>query len=320
MKKLFWGYHFPMSVYWEAQKNGGFTQLSLDFTSKCNYQCDWCFNKKLLNIVDEDILGIEARKKLITQSNFLGAKTLVVPGTGEPTLDINLKETIRHAYNLGMTTVIYSNLTGEMDSELLRWMYNHDVSLGIKLDSFQEEHFINRYHTTIRKYKVFRKNLDEIVRVYANSKVEIGENEAHRVIANMVLTKENLSEIKEISKFCRESDLPLFVRPVKPVDWANDNLDLWKKLGNGASVLYPEQELLDVANEYNTLFSPSSTIENHCAIYSFGLTVKGNGDVQLCPDHHDSRGVYNVCMDSLEKIIRDLNKDRVIRPKYCLML
>lgn len=318
-KKLFFGYHFPMKTYWENNKRGGFTQLSLDFTNLCNYKCDWCFNKKLLNTEDGSLLDIDARKKLIAQANELGAKTLVIPGTGEPTLDPYFKQTIGYAHSLGMITVIYSNLTGKLDADLIWWLYSHNVSIGIKFDSLHPAHFTRRYHTTTAMYEKFRDNLIEVLRVYEGSQVETKEDEAHRVIANMVLTRENITKVEILSYFCEKHNLPLFIRPVKPVDWAGENPVLWKKLGNRAGTLTPEQGLLNVANKYNTLFSPSSTTENHCAIYSFGLTVKSNGDVQLCPDHHNSKGMHNVRENGLDKIILSLNKARIIRSGYCVM-
>ena len=113
----------------------------------------------------------------------------------------------------------------------------------------------------------------------------------------------------------------MFIRPVKPVTWASNNPDDWKELGNLSGLLTPDQELVELANKHNTLFSPSSTLENHCAIYSFGLTVKNNGDMQICPDHHESRGSFgNVRDTNLKEILEKLNKQRILKPGYCVML
>ena len=317
--RLFRGYHFPMTIYWENYRKGGFTQLSLDFSSRCNYSCDWCFNKHLINKAEPEILSLGERMKLMENAVKLGAKTLVVPGTGEPTLDPCFTETIEKAHNLGLITVIYSNLTGKVNPELLRFMYNHNVSIGIKLDSFSSLYFKERYHTTEKKWKEFAQNLFTTLDVYANRPV-IEEEVVYRLIANMVLTKENIGEIDNISNFCKKNNLPLFVRPVKPVQWALIDLTLWKKIGNRSGLQTPENELVETAKKHNTLFSPSSTIENHCAIFSFGLTVKSNGDVQLCPDHHSSRGMFNIRKTPLHEIIGKINAQRKIEPGYCIML
>ena len=318
--KLFFGYHFPMASYWENYQKGGFTQLSLDFSSRCNYNCDWCFNKHLLNKDEPDILSLSERTKLMESAVELGAKTLVVPGTGEPTLDPYFVETIEKAYHFGLITVVYTNLTGKVNPNLIKFMHGHNVSLGIKLDSFSSLHFKERYHTTERKLEEFRQNLHTALEVYGNSQQVIKNGTSYRLIANMVLTKENATEVEAITHFCGQNSLPLFVRPVKPVQWALANPTLWKKIGNKAGLQSPERELLEIAQKHNTLFSPSSTVENHCAIFSFGLTVKSNGDVQFCPDHHGSRGMFNIRTTSLREIMKKMNSQRKVESGYCVML
>lgn len=318
--KLFYGYHFPMATYWENYRNGGFTQLSLDFSSRCNYKCDYCFNKHLLNKDEIDILSLSERVKLMEDAVELKAKTLVVPGTGEPTLDPYFMETIEKAHDLGLITVVYSNLTGKVTPEILRFMHERNVSIGIKLDSFSNSYFKERYHTTERNLKVFAQNLFTILEMYGDSQQVIENRISYRLIANMVLTKENVDEIGTITRFCEKNNLPIFVRPVKPVQWALTNPTLWKVIGNETGLQVPENELVEIAKKHNTLFSPSSTVENHCAIFSFGLTVKSNGDVQLCPDHHHSRGMFNIRRTPLREIIEKINSQRKIESGYCVML
>lgn len=319
-EKLFYGYHFPMSTYWKNYKEGGITQLSLDFSNKCNYNCDWCFNKHLLNQAEPEILSLDERIRLFKSAVELGAKTLVIPGTGEPTLDPYFVETIKKAHDFDLITVVYSNLTGNVNHKLMRFMYEHNVSIGIKLDSLSLLHFKKRYHTTKRKFDEFRQNISTIIDVYKNSQQVITGGIAFRLIANMVLTKENAGEVEDIASFCQHNNIPLFIRPVKPVQWALNNPELWKTIGNKNGVQIPEDGLMEIAKQHNTLFSPSSTIENYCAIFSFGLTVKSNGDVQLCPDHHDSRGIFNIRTTRLRDVVLKINLQRKIESGYCIML
>lgn len=72
--KLFYGYHFPMTTYWGNYRKGGFTQLSLGFSSRCNYKCDWCFNKRLLNKDESDILSLSTSQR--GQSSLRGLSSL----------------------------------------------------------------------------------------------------------------------------------------------------------------------------------------------------------------------------------------------------
>lgn len=313
---LFRGYHYNMQTYWKNYQDDGFTQLSLDLSSKCNYACDWCFNKDFRNKDDTGILNLDEKISLLKQSVKLGAKTLVIPGTGEPTLDPDLWTLVNASHNLGLITVVYSNLSG-LNKEKIEYLFSKDVSIGIKMDSLKKDFFNKRYHARKSDFNKFQENLTLINQTY------YGSNEAlvYRTIANMVLTHENKEELYSISKYCKNNNLPLFIRPVKPVTWAEKNIKEWKKIGNPSGKLMPDKELFKLAKQHDSLFSPSNTLENHCALYSFGLTVKNNGDVQICPDHHDSRKEFsNIRNKSLKEIIKELNLKRTIKPGYCIML
>ena len=318
---LFRGYHYPMEVYNETQRAGGFTQLSLDLSSKCNYRCDWCFNLDLLGKDSEDLLNLDEKKSLLEQSIELGAKTLVFPGTGEPTLDGDFFPLVGFANDLGITTVVYSNLTGNLNSDQIQTLFESDVSIGMKFDSLKLSHFQKRYHVNQGTYEVFMENLEHISRIYGGSEEELPQGVVYRGILNTVLTHENKEELPILAEKSHQLGFPMFVRPVKPVSWAGSNPNAWKELGNPSGLLTPDQELVELASKYNTLFSPSSTPENHCAIYSFGLTVKNNGDIQICPDHHASRGSFGNVRDvNLKETVGRLNKQRILRPGYCVML
>src|SRR3989338_10323833 len=190
-KSLFRGYHFPMQVYEENYKNGGFTQLSLDLSSRCNYDCDWCFNKHLLNKREPDILNLNEKESLLEQAASLGVKTLVIPGTGEPTLDHDFYPLTAIASKLGLTTVVYTNLTGNIDKEKIKLLHERDVSIGIKMDSFNPDYFQKRYHASNNSFSRFKSNLDAVLETYLEPKQKEGNNIVYRTIANMVLTREN---------------------------------------------------------------------------------------------------------------------------------
>ena len=158
---LFRGYHFPMNTYLDNQKKGGFTQLSLDLSSGCNYACDWCFNKHLLNKSEPDRLNLDEKVSLVKQARELGAKTLVIPGTGEPTLDRDFYPLIERVRKNGLTIVVYTNLTGNVDRAKIELMRDNDVSIGIKLDSFNPAYFGKRYHASAGTFDRFLANLGQ---------------------------------------------------------------------------------------------------------------------------------------------------------------
>ena len=250
---LFKGYHFPMKIYWDNYNNGGFTQLSLDLTSNCNYRCDWCFNKHLIN-KKTDSLSLKEKEKILKEAVKLGAKTLVFPGTGEPTLDPDFYPLVEIAHKLGLITVVYTNLTGNINPGKIKFLFDKNVSIGLKLDSLKPDYFVKRYHVDKSIFDKFQLNLKSVLKIYKNTEKIKGNHKIYRVIANMVLTEENKFEIETLSKFCKSENLPLFVRPVKPVNWAKQNFALWKKIGkkiskgiainkDGKSTINPDEAL-----------------------------------------------------------------------------
>ena len=177
-KQLFKGYHFPMKIYLDNYKNGGFTQLSLDLTSACNYSCDWCFNKHLIN-KKTNKLNLKEKEDLLKQAVEFGAKTLVFPGTGEPTLDPDFYPLTKIAHNLGLITVVYTNLTGNIDSKKIKILFDRNVSIGIKLDSLDPNYFEKRYHINKDIFKKFMKNLLEVLKVYKDSEQVLEGNKIY---------------------------------------------------------------------------------------------------------------------------------------------
>lgn len=322
---LFRGYHHPMATYhanWEA---GGFTLLSMDLTSRCNYDCDWCCNKTVVNRSEPDMLTQPERLALLEQASRLGARTLVAVGVGEPTLDPGFPGLVEKAASLGMTTVLYSNITGRLDRRSIDFLFAHDVSLAVKMDSFNLGHFQRRNHTTVGGYYKYLRNFIHVLDAYRGSTVtEVRDGttfHVHRVIGNMVLNLENLDELEPMSELCGEFGLPLFIRPIRPTNWAEADMETWRRLGNPTGALVPSPVLVEAARAHNTLFAPSATLENHCAIYAFGLVLRNDGDVLLCPDNEATRGMFgNARTVALEEIARRLHKVKVIKPGYCNVL
>ena len=322
---LFRGYHHPMDLYYANSESGGFTLLSLDLTSRCNYDCDWCCNKTVVNREEPDLLTFEERTRLLEQASTLGARTLVAVGVGEPTLDRDFYPLVEKAASLGMTTVLYSNVTGCMDRDRIHFLRDHDASIAIKLDSFDMRHFLARNHTTMGGYYKFLRNFMHIMEAYRGTRTrELRDGtpvDIHHVIGNMVLNLENYAELGPMADLCAEFEVPLFIRPIRPTNWAEADMDTWKKLGNPTGQLVPADELVEAARTHNTLFAPSATLENHCAIYSFGLVLRNNGDVLLCPDNEKTRGKFgNVRTRSMEEIAGHLRRSKVIKSGYCDML
>ncbi|SCN25163.1 pyrroloquinoline quinone biosynthesis protein PqqE [Clostridium sp. N3C] len=126
--------------------------VSISCSNMCNLRCIYCYagiDKKPL----QNELSLDEQKKIISDAKELGAKTVVLCGDGEPTMDKNLVEMAKHAKNNNMVMVVVSNAVifgdddlckkiHKMDGEsLLKSLYDNDVSLIIKLESLDEQKY-----------------------------------------------------------------------------------------------------------------------------------------------------------------------------------
>jgi len=170
-------------------------------------------------------------------------------------------------------------------------------------------------------------NLQTIVEVYKNSTRQVVRDDVEvnvcRIMGTTTLTYENKDEVENILEFCEDHDVPLILRLIKPVAWASERPNEWQKLGNPSGEHTPGEELVKLAREknQNTGFVSSSNIGGYCTLLSFGLTVKNDGSVQLCPDHDASKGRFgNVKTSSLTAIMKKLHQSRKLKPGFCINL
>lgn len=118
----------------EIRKNYPLNDIYIGITDACNLKCVYCFNHEnrynrlksnLSNLSDEDIFDI------IKQYRDLGGKGVVFTG-GEPTLNPNLVDYVRYAFELGLVPKMITNGTNLLNidlKELLRYMNDISISL-----------------------------------------------------------------------------------------------------------------------------------------------------------------------------------------------
>lgn len=302
--KMLKGFHYSKEEYQEKK----FTILTLDLTSECNYKCDWCCNLPIVN-KKTAILTDSEREDIIYNARQCGAKTLVILGAGEPTMDRGLEKLLKLSSSLGLITVLYTNLTGNIGEKEISFFNDSNVSVIVKMDSLNREYFEKRYHARIGDYDNFFINFYNLLNTYKqNTTTNIS-----RVAANMVLTYENIAELENISRFCLDVSVPLYVRPVRHVDGMCD----WEKLGNLEGKLYSSMELTKMAAKFNTqnqvLFAPSATSEGYCAVYTYGLTIRNDGTICLCPDNH-TIDLGNIRNNSISQVFQDTRR---FKPGCC---
>jgi len=128
-----------------AVEHNNILGVNLSCSNKCNLKCIYCYATD--HKPDPKELTLDEQNDIITQGKKLGAKTVVVCGDGEPSIDKNIIGITKHANSLGMVTVIVNNsivfgddemsikVHGMTGSELLKILYDNGASLIVKLDA-----------------------------------------------------------------------------------------------------------------------------------------------------------------------------------------
>ena len=86
--------------------------INLDITTACNYACDHCVDKDILN----KPIKYDQQKLLDSLTNMAerGLKSVIVIGGGEPTVYPHFVETVKHMKTLGLQVSVVSNGSGNM--------------------------------------------------------------------------------------------------------------------------------------------------------------------------------------------------------------
>ncbi len=304
------GYHWPQS-YLEQTKIEQIFYLALNFTSRCNLRCPYCFvGHHDLNSSNEE-LNLAEKKKLIFDAKDLGAKVLVIPGRGEPFLDDYFWDILEFANSNGLWVVVYTNGFFLKKENILR-LKDAQISLYIKVDSF-DPGIYDEMVGVKGAFTRFEKNLHYLLERFHEPEVLNGHI-VSRLGFNSVVTKQSASSISSIYDFCKNHNIYYTCRSPVKVGQADET---WNQIA-GDDV----QTLRDIGSKYAARSFTSATEIGQCGIYRFGLTVENNGDIYVCPDARDGfNPIGNINKKSLKDLVKLRNKVYPVNPEpgYCFV-
>lgn len=119
----------------ECLKREGLLSLELEFSRKCNLRCVYCYSEAGEGLKDE--LKPDEMKKIIDQAADLGARKIILLGGGEPLIYEGLRGIIEYIDKKGLEQTIFTNGL-LMTADLARFMFDHNVSVVIKHNSFKK--------------------------------------------------------------------------------------------------------------------------------------------------------------------------------------
>ena len=113
--------------------------INLDPTSACNYACDHCVDKDILNTGKQYNFG--NLKESLSLMHERGLKSAIIIGGGEPTLYGDFEELVYFLKERDMQVAVVTNGTGMNKIEKVAHLFEKDDWIRLSLDSASEEKF-----------------------------------------------------------------------------------------------------------------------------------------------------------------------------------
>ncbi len=268
-----------------------YLMLNLPYT--CNYRCQKCCNfARDAESAEEDAshkaLSIDEIKKLTDDAKEVGIRVLVIAGEGEPFLDPNIFEIIRHAHEKGLIPYIFTN-GSKLDHDTSLFLRDKNASLIINIDSLDERLYEEQNGVKV-SFQTTYANVQGIRELFKDAYSHTADHELRRVALNTVVSCNNLHECEKIREFC--GDDFAFV--------CNSPMNLGRAAG--------DTQFLGVVPNVDTIPLGTPSDNHWCAYMRNGISVGVDGSVLVCAYFLESRGhLGNIHDDRLSTFVGKAN-------------
>lgn len=289
----------------------------LEVTNSCNHRCIHCYNldsdlqnRPHIQIADDTILA--CAQKLIDYKIFsvviTGGEPLVKKNLTKRAIDLFRKNNVRVSLNTNLTL---------LTDDFLSFLKEKGVGVltscpSAILTSFEKLVGVNSYESFEKKVKLL-----------LEARIPL--------TVNMVVTKNNLNEIRTTAQKMRELGVRSFAATPMSLNMEYPRFDLLLSTEEVLQViddlLWSEKELglhVDVLEALpKCIFSKDILLKNHsflnrkCQAGRTTLAVSCNGDVRPCAHNPSTYG--NILVDDLKLIWKQMNEWRSIQliPTEC---
>lgn len=182
-------------------QQGKIPTLDLELTAKCSgASCIYCDSKP--DVCQEGQRGeldFPTLRKVILEAKEMGLKWVYTCGLGEPLEDPNFWKTIELLKENGISLSMFSNGVFIKNRAVARRLKEHDVSIILKMDTFNESNF----DKILGKQGVARRIY--AARDYLLSEGYGADSEGHTNLAfSIVPTTLSIDGIDEVVDFCKK--------------------------------------------------------------------------------------------------------------------
>ena len=305
------GLDFSEKEIKEAQKNKRLCSISLFTSNVCNLKCLYCYRDA--GSKDENETTFEVRVNILMQAKELGARTVIIPGAGEPFCDPffynpgkNNFPLIEIANQLDMHVVVFTNgtLITEKNAAALAVK---NVSVVTKLNSFKKG-IQDKLSGKADSHKQMLQGIDLLLKA--------GFQNDWRLGIDSVIVRQNYSEILALFRFCRANHVVPYITTQLHGGRGLVNAETLDVSNVELKTLF--HELLDCdQNLYGYTWTPAPPIvAGNCKKLFYDIVVDHLGNIQICPGINISLG--NIKNTPLKKALDSGLIEKVRNPKKYL--
>lgn len=130
------GLDFAPEEIENARQNDQILMISPFVSARCNLKCIYCYANSGKALPNE--LTFDEYKDIILQGKELGAKTVWIPGYGEPLMQPRFMDIVDYVESLNMTLVVFTNGT-LINERIAKLLFYKDVTVIAKCNSFSSK-------------------------------------------------------------------------------------------------------------------------------------------------------------------------------------
>lgn len=253
-----------------ASRNNQLLSMEIEFSSRCNLRCVYCYAGK--NLFRENELEQEEIFDAVSQAKALGARKIIYVGAGEPLLDVKLRDIVHYVRKLGMEHVLFTNGT-LINAEIARFLFDNEVVPVIKYSSMKEKLFdqltgcYGAYASMMRGFDYLRKA------GYPDKKHNLG--------IESIVTTYTVKEIPSIWRWARSNNILPYVECVTRKGSAIEHNDI---LPDKETIRCLFENLAQIdKDEFGFTWDACPPIAGFfCKRHLYSCTLNSQGFIQPC--------------------------------------
>ncbi|MCD4781859.1 MAG: radical SAM protein [Candidatus Omnitrophica bacterium] len=253
----------------EASDRGRLLSMEIEFSTKCNFKCPYCY------AVDDSFIDKELDKKqienVILQAKNMGARKIIILG-GEPLVYSHILEVLAFIRDQGLEVEMFTN--GSMINEVVaNALFDLGINVVLKMNSFTKD--TQDMLTGVQGSHI-------MIREAINNILKAGYPSQKKYVAvSTIICRQNIHELVDLWIWLRERNIIPYFEMITPQGEFNnhkwlevDSLELEK--------LFKEIAKVDKENYGNDWNIQPPLVGNKCFRHHYSCFVNVKGDVLPC--------------------------------------